>query len=72
MVGTGSGTYKATIIVSNYTHLIFCRMNPSAKDNNWGNKWNQTADLAIPTNGNNLFTVPSGAWDGSTTSWSKK
>ena len=53
-----------------YPNVIFCRMNPSASANNWNNKWNQTGDLTIPTNGNNCFTVPSGSWDGATTTWS--
>ena len=55
-----------------YPSVIFCRMNSSKSTLGWDSKWNQTGDLTIPTNGNNLFTVPSGAWDGSTTSWSKK
>ena len=25
-----------------YTTIIFCRMNPAKKENNWDNKWNQT------------------------------
>ena len=56
---------------SGYPKVIFCRMNSSTTANNWDNKWNQTGDLTIPTNGNNCFTVPNGAWDGSTSSWSK-
>ena len=56
-----------------YTKVIFCRMNGSSTTNGWtSDKWNQTGDLTIPTDGKNLFTVPSGAWDGSTLSWSKK
>jgi hypothetical protein len=56
-----------------YPNCIFVRMNPSHDGNpDWAGKWNQTGDLTVPTNGNNLFTVPSGAWDGSTTTWSKK
>ena len=58
-------------VPSGFTKVIFCRMNPSTTANNWNNKWNQSGDLTIPTNGNNLFTVPSGSWDGSTTTWSK-
>ena len=58
-------------VPSGFTKVIFCRMNPSTTANNWNNKWNQSGDLTIPTNGNNLFSVPSGAWDGSTTTWSK-
>ena len=55
-----------------FPKVIFCRMNPSTTTNNWNNKWNQTGDLTIPTDGRNLFTVPNGSWDGSTTTWSKK
>ena len=54
-----------------YPKVIFCRMNPSNTTNNWNNKWNQTGDLTIPTNGNNLFTVPDNVWDGSTSGWGK-
>ena len=51
--------------------VIFCRMNPSASANNWNNKWNQTADLTIPTNGNNLYTVTENTWDKGGGTWSK-
>ncbi len=54
-----------------YPNVIFCRMNPSTSANNWDNKWNQTGDLTIQTNGKNLFTIPTGdVWDGSTSTWS--
>lgn len=53
-----------------YENVIFCRMNPANATNDWSYKWNQTGDLVIPTNGNNCFTVPSGSWDGATSSWS--
>lgn len=67
----GDGIYE--VLKSDlYSNIIFCRMNPSATDNNWNNKWNQTDDLTIPTDGNNLFTLPNGSWDNATTSWSKK
>lgn len=52
------------------TGLIFCRMNPSTTLNNWDNKWNQTGDLAIPTDGTNLYTVAAGTWDNGGGSWS--
>ena len=52
-----------------YNKIIFCRMNPSTTANNWDNKWNQTGDLAVPTDGKNLFTVANGSWDGATTAW---
>jgi len=53
----------------NYTNLIFCRMNPGTTENNWTNKWNQTADLTYDGT-NNLFTLAAGVWDGATTTWS--
>ena len=67
---TVNGTkYYKVAVPSGYPKVIFCRMNPSNSTNNWNNKWNQTGDLTIPTDGKNLFSIPSGAWDGSTTSW---
>ena len=65
----GDGIYSC-VVPNGYSKLIFCRMNGSKIDNNWNNKWNQTGDLTIQTNGNMLFTITS--WDGQTTGWSKK
>ena len=67
--GDGDGLYEVEV-PSGYSKVIFCRMNPSASANNWNNKWNQTGDLTIPTDGKNQFTIPSGSWDGATTTWS--
>ena len=50
--------------------VIFCRMNPGAAENNWDNKWNQTSNLTIPTDGKNLYTINNGSWDAG--SWSTK
>jgi len=51
--------------------VIFCRMKGTTTSNGWSNMWNQTADLTIPTDGKNLYTVTS--WDGSDNSnWSIK
>ena len=52
-----------------YANLIFCRMNPSTTANDWNNKWNQTGDLKVPTDGKNLFTLAASVWDGATTTW---
>ena len=67
----GDGVYKCRIPTykAAYTTLIFCRMNPNTTDNNWNNKWNQTADLSIPTGSNNMYTVAEGAWDNGAGSW---
>ena len=57
-----SGTWK---------NLIYCRMNPGNATNDWGAKWNQSADLTW-TNTKSLFTVANNSWDGATTTWSAK
>ena len=68
----GDSIYEVHIPVGSYTSVIFCRMNPGTTANNWDNKWNQTADLVIPTDGTNLYTVEEGAWDNGKGSWSTK
>lgn len=68
----GDGIYEVNIPVGDYTSVIFCRMNPSTTSNSWDNKWNQTADLAIPTDGTNLYTIAEGAWDKGDGTWSVK
>ena len=53
-----------------YPNVIFCRMNPNAAANNWDNKWNQTEDLTIPTDGKNHYTVKENTWDKGGGTWS--
>ena len=53
-----------------YPSVILCRMNPGNASNDWTNKWNQTGDLTIPTDGKNLFTLKDGEWEGATGTWS--
>ena len=50
----GDGYYEVAV-PAGYPKVIFVRMNGSAAANNWNNKWNQTGDLTIPTNGKNCF-----------------
>lgn len=65
----GDGIYE--VEKSNLkSKIIFCRMNPSATENNWNNKWNQTSDLTLPTDGNNLYTIAAGSWDNGNGTWS--
>lgn len=60
------------VIPNNHTKVIFTRMNSANKNNmNWDNVWNQTNDLTIPTDGNNLYTIASGAWSKGSGNWSK-
>lgn len=54
-----------------YPNVIFCRMNPGATANNWDNKWNQTADLTVPTNGDNVYVYNEGGWDKAEGFWTK-
>ena len=70
MTSAGDGYYTVTI-PAGISNIIFCRMNPSTTANNWNNKWNQTADLKVQTNGNNCYTVKAGTWDKGGGTWSK-
>ena len=55
-------------VPAGYTKVIFCRMNGSTTANNWDNRWNQTGNLNIPTDGKNIFKPDD--WNGKTTTWS--
>lgn len=65
----GDGVYECSV-PAGYSNLIFTRMNPSTSDNNWDNKWNQTSDLKVPSDGTNLYTVKEGTWDNGGGTWS--
>lgn len=57
--------YAATIDETTYSTVIFVRLDPSATSFDWGKKWNQTVDLAIPTDGSNCYKMTSwesGQW----------
>lgn len=60
--------YEVTI-PAGIENIIFCRMSPSAKANNWNNKWNQTSNLKYDGI-NNHYTVKEGTWDKGGGSWS--
>lgn len=67
------GIYEVAIPTGKtYPSVIFCRMNGGQSANNWNNKWNQTEDLTIPADGNDLYTVKEGTWDNGGGTWSKK
>lgn len=65
------GCYECEI-PEGYPSVIFCRMNPNTTTNNWNNKWNQTEDLTVPTDGTNCYTVKEGTWDQGGGTWSTK
>ena len=50
------GIYEAAVPSGTWKGVIFCRMNGSASENSWSNKWDQTVDL-LPTGDNDLFTI---------------
>mgnify|MGYP003288492856 CR=1 FL=1 len=65
------GIYEVEV-PTGFKDVIFCRMSPSATANNWNNKWNQTADLKVPTDGKTLYTVKENTWDNGGGTWSAK
>ena len=65
------GVYSASIPTGDWNGLIFVRMKPNS-ENNWDNKWNQTNDLTIPTDGTDLYEMTSPTdWSGNIAQWSK-
>ncbi len=61
--------YYEVAVPEGYSNVIFCRMNPGAGENGWNNKWNQTGDLKIPTDGTNLYSIAAGTWDSGGGTW---
>ena len=71
MADTDYDGYYEGAVPAGISNVIFCRMNPGAAANDWNNKWNQTGDLTVPTDGKNCYSVPAGSWDGANnTNWS--
>ena len=68
-VAVEGGYYEVTV-PNGFANIIFCRMSPTATANNWNNKWNKTADLKVPTDGTNCYTVKEGTWDKGGGTWS--
>lgn len=66
---SATGYYVCTKPTTSYSSVIFCRMNPSATDNNWNNKWNQTQDLTIPSDKDTYKYTNSTLTDKGTGEW---
>lgn len=64
------GVYSCDIPATVYKNVIFCRMNGGNETNDWNNKYNQSSDLAVPTDGKTLYTVKDGTWDKGGGTWS--
>lgn len=66
------GIYEIEYFNNTHSNLIFVRMKGNTSENNWDNDHNQTNDLSLPTNGNNLYTINEGAWSNGGGSWSTR
>lgn len=62
------GIYEVSV-PSGYSNVIFVRNNPASSSLGWS--WNQTSDLTVQTNGNDMYTIAEGAWSKGSGSWSK-
>ena len=64
MTATGAtNVYSASFDDTVYPKMIFVRMNGATTENNWDNKWNQSADLDAPSADNQLYRMNDGTWD---------
>jgi hypothetical protein len=62
------GIYECQIPDGTWTNVIFVRIDPNGWDSdnggyNWNNKWNQTADLSMPTDTCYYYSMPEGIWN---------
>ena len=63
--------YYVCAIPDGYDKVIFCRMNGGNNTNDWNNKWNQTGNLNVPSDGKIVCSINSGQWDcGNNVTWS--
>ena len=63
--------YYVCAIPDGYDMVIFCRMNGGNNTNDWNNKWNQTGNLNVPSDGKIVCSINSGQWDcGENVTWS--
>ena len=63
----GDGLYSVDV-PAGYSKVIFCRMNPADTTTlDWSNRWNQTADLDIPTDNKVVYVVD--GWDKGAGQW---
>lgn len=65
---SSTGYYVCSKPAKTYATVIFCRMNPSTTENNWDNKWNQTADLTVPTD-SDTYKYDDSVWDKGSGEW---
>lgn len=56
-IDTTEKIYEVSKPSKNFTKVIYVRMDGSKADNNWANKWNQTVDINLPSNGDNMYKL---------------
>ena len=58
------GEYYTCTVPAKYPNIIFVRMNPDKKENDWANKLEyQTANLIIPTDNVNIYNIATSEWE---------
>lgn len=57
------GEYYTCEIPAKYPEVIFVRMDPAKKDNNWDNDLSQTDDLFVPTDNKNIYNIATSEWE---------
>lgn len=57
------GEYYTCEIPAKYPEVIFVRMDPAKKDNNWDNDLSQTDDLFVPTDNVNIYNIATSEWE---------
>ncbi|MBQ7415667.1 MAG: hypothetical protein IJW14_01355 [Oscillospiraceae bacterium] len=65
----GDGVYEVTVPEGDWTNVIFLRNDPADQVADWTSVWNQTADLDMPTDSNNMYTVT--GWNAGDGAWSE-
>ena len=66
MTKVADNKYAVTLSVAKletHKNIIFVRMNGKTTENNWDNKWNQSADLAIKKDSNEYKAASNGEWN---------
>ena len=70
MVDSDSDGIYEVLAPVGYPSVIFCRMNPTAKENIWENKWDKTKDLSVPDDDKKYFVIKKGSWsEGASDEW---
>ena len=72
-VGPDKNGVYGYVVPASKKNVIFVRLNPDNDKMSFDNgvKWNQTADLTIPTDENNYFKCTEGWWDAHNGAWTK-